>query len=133
MNIFETASRKKFRYSSAAGQLSTEDLWDLPLTSTRGPNLNDVAKAVNAEIQSRREESFVPTGAATGVRDFETKLEIVKAVIAAKVEEAQKAKTQSDNAALRQRLMEELGRKQDASLSEMSEEEIKAKLAELDG
>ena len=34
--LFLTAKRSKFTYNSSAGQLSTEDLWDLPLSGKGG-------------------------------------------------------------------------------------------------
>ena len=46
MNIFEMATRKKIRFNSPQGDLSTEDLWDLPLSSKVNgkANLDDIAK-----------------------------------------------------------------------------------------
>ena len=41
--MFEQAARMKLRFDTPRGALSAEDLWDLPLTSTRGLSLNDIA------------------------------------------------------------------------------------------
>ena len=52
VNIFEQASRNKLRFdTNIKGVISTEDLWDLPLTSDTGRvNLDDIAKALYALI-----------------------------------------------------------------------------------
>ena len=82
MTIFEKATREKFRYPSAKGLLTTEQLWELPLTAKSGFSLDDVAKAVNAELKAVDTESFVATEANPAKATLETKLEVVKHVIA---------------------------------------------------
>lgn len=138
-NIFEIASRKKFRFPSVVGELTVEQLWDLPLTATtRAPatayrnDLDSVAKAVNAELKSVTEESFVNVRPHPAKADLEIKLDIVKHVIAVKMDERAKADAAADRAEKRRKLAEALANKQDESLRNMSEEEIRAKLAELD-
>ena len=58
-NLFMQATREKFRFESSKGDLSVEQLWDLPLTSRTGFDLDTVAKAVNADLKASNEESFV--------------------------------------------------------------------------
>ena len=36
MNIFEYATRAKLRFASSRGDLTVEQLWDVPLRSTDG-------------------------------------------------------------------------------------------------
>lgn len=82
-DIFEIASRRKYRFPSAIGELTVEQLWDLPLTDPkRGATLDNVAKA--------------------------------------------------DRADKRRKLIEALANKQDDAIRNLSEDEIRAKLAELD-
>lgn len=138
MDIFETASRRKFRFPSVVGELTTEQLWDLPLTasarsgSTYRADLDSVAKAVNVELKSVSDESFVVTRPNPRKGELETMLEVVKHVIAFKIAERDKANAAADRAEKRRKLAEALANKQDESLRNMSEEEIRAKLAELD-
>jgi len=61
VTIFEKATQEKFRYPSTKGLLTTEQLWELPLTAKSGFSLDDVAKAVNAELKAIDTESFVAT------------------------------------------------------------------------
>lgn len=92
MNIFEKATREKFRYPSAKGQLTTEQLWELPLTAKSGFSLDEVAKAVNAELKAVDTESFVATETNPAKATLETKLEIVKHVIAVRIADDRAAK-----------------------------------------
>ena len=61
MNIFEQATRAKLRFSTPNGMVSTEDLWDLPLTSlnSKRANLDDIARTLDAELKSTASVSFV--------------------------------------------------------------------------
>ena len=59
VNVFEVASRQKLRFDTARGQVSAEDLWDLPLTSTTGkPNLDAIAVDLHNKM-SQSNLSFV--------------------------------------------------------------------------
>jgi hypothetical protein len=132
MDIFEIASRKKFTYPSVVGMLTTEQLWDLPLTSVRGASLDSVARAVNSDLKSVTEESFVAVKPNPAKADLETKLEVVKHIIAVKQDERAKADAAADRADKRRKLAEALASKQDQALAAMSEEEIRKQLDELD-
>lgn len=138
MNIFELATRQKLRFASAKGDLTTEQLWDLPLlisSPTRDVkvDLDTLARSINHELKAQAEESFVSTKANPLKAQLELKLEIVKHIIADKLASAEKAKKASDNRAERERLMDVLKRKQDQELENLSPEEIQKRLAALDG
>lgn len=132
MNLFELATRNAYRFESSKGNLSVEDLWQLPLTS-RGNNtsLDDVAKNIYSQLKASEEISFVvkqPTANAT----LQNKLDIVKHIIQVKMAEAEAAKVKADKAAEKAKLLDILARKQEQSLEQASEEELLAKLAELE-
>ena len=131
-NLFQLASRQKFRFQSIKGELTTEQLWELPLTARGGFNLDEVAKQVAAELKAAGEESFVQKNSNPAKAKLEAKLEIVKHIIAAKLEEAERAVKASQNQEERQRLLAVLNRKQDAALEELTPEQIQARLAELE-
>lgn len=131
MSIFEQASRLKLRFPSVRGELTTEQLWDMPLTSKNDFNLDRVARTVNAEIKSMDEESFVSTNSNPAKRLAELRLEIVKFVIADRQEANAKSLMAASRAEERQRLLAVLAKKDEQALNEMSADDIKKRLAEL--
>lgn len=130
-DLFLQATREKFRFQSNKGELSVEQLWDMPLTSRSGFDLDTVAKAVNADLKAANEESFVNTSHSPAVSRMQAKLEVVKAIIAVKLDEQDKAKKAADRKAERDRLLEVLHQKKDAELQGLSREEIERRIAEL--
>ena len=131
-NLFLQATREKFRFESSKGDLSVEQLWDLPLTSRTGFDLDTVAKAVNANLKSSNEESFVNVSNNPAVSRLQAQLEVVKAIIEVKLAQAEATKKRAEKAAERQRLMEVLHSKKDQELQGLSVEEIERRLSQLD-
>jgi hypothetical protein len=130
-NIFETATREKFRFPSTKGELTTEQLWALPLESRSNASLDDTAKRVNAELKAVTEESFVATTTNPAKKLLETKLEVVKHIIAVRLAENEAARTKMANKAEAEKLKEILDMKKTMALQNLSEEEINARLAAL--
>ena len=58
MNLFEIASRNKLRVPTTKGDLTVEQLWDLPLKSANGLSLDSIAIALNKQLESKA-TSFV--------------------------------------------------------------------------
>ena len=131
-NLFLQATREKFRFESPKGDLSVEQLWDLPLTSRTGFDLDTVAKAVNADLKASNEESFVNVNNNPAVSRLQAKLEVVKAIIEVKLAQAEATKKRAEKAAERQRLMEVLHSKKDQELQGLSVEEIERRLSQLE-
>ena len=131
-NLFLQATREKFRFESSKGDLSVEQLWDLPLTSRTGFDLDTVAKAVNADLKASNEESFVNVSNNPAVSRLQAKLEVVKAIIEVKLAQAEATKKRAEKVAERQRLMEVLHSKKDQELQGLSVEEIERRLSQLD-
>jgi hypothetical protein len=122
----------KLRFPSSVGDLTTENLWDLPLTA-RGdrPDLDKVARSVYRDLRSLQEGSFVNVNPDPRVAELELKLEVAKHVIASKQADAAAAQTAMENAERKRRLLSALASKQDAELMNMSREEIEAEIAKL--
>lgn len=130
MNIFEKAARMKLRFESPKGDLTVEDLYDLPLTKSNGANLNDVAKTVNRALKSAEEEDFVHK-VTMKTEYLQMKLDIVKHVIATKIAENEEARLASVKKVQKERILEILDQKQNESLKGKSEEELHQLLASL--
>lgn len=135
MDIFEKAAQQKLRFDTKAGALSAEDLFDLPLTSPSGKqvNLNDLAKGLNREIKARSDDQdFVETSKPAGQTNtaLRTKFDIVLRVIEIKKAERDEAKNRADLLAHRQKLMALLAEKDEEALSGKSREEIQKMLDE---
>lgn len=130
-NIFEIASREKFRFDSSKGLLTVENLWDLPLTSGIKVSLDAVAKKVNAELKAVTEESFVVTTSNPAKASLETKLEIVKYIIQVRLAENEARLASVKKAAEKEKLLSVLDQKQDAELQDLSKEELLARIGNL--
>jgi hypothetical protein len=133
MNIFERAARAKLRFDSPVGDLTVENLFDLPLmhTNPNKANLDDIARGVARELREIGEGSFVMVKPDPRKADLELRLEIVKHVI----ESAQAARTAAENRKAneqrKQKLMDALAAKDDQALAGMSREDIQAEINKL--
>lgn len=130
-NLFTYATRNKIRFTSVKGMLTAEQLWDMPLRSSDGFNLDAVAKAANQALKSATEESFVATERTAEHTRLETTLEIVKYVIACKLEEEAAAKKRADNKAERETLLRILADKQQDKMTKLSEAELRRRIEAL--
>ena len=131
MDLFEYASRNKLRFASIKGELTAEQLWDVPLRSRDDFNLDVIARGTSRGLKSASEESFVETTKNPTRDRLDTALEVVKYVIGVKLSEEQAAKTRADNAIEREKLLKILAEKQDGKLSELSEKELKKRIEAL--
>ena len=132
INIFEFASRNKLRFVSTRGELTLEQVWDVPLRSRDDFNLNTVAKAASKALKDATEESFVETSKTAAHVRLETALEVVKHVIDTRLSEETAAKKRADNKVEKEKLLAILAEKQDGKLSAMSEAELKKRIAAID-
>lgn len=130
-NIFEYATRNKLRFASSRGELTVEQLWEVPLRARDDFNLDAVAKAANKAWKAVSEESFVETTKTTEHTKRETVLEIVKYVIATKIAEEEAAKKRAENKAKKEMLLKALAEKQEGKLTAMSEKELQRQIEAL--
>jgi len=131
-NLFQYATRNKLRFASTRGELTVEQLWDVPLRSRDDFNLNTIAKAANKAWKDLSEESFVETARTPEHTRCETALEIVKFVIDTKLSEEAMAEKRAANKLEKEKLLKILAEKQDGRLSELSERELKKRISELE-
>ena len=129
-NIFEKAVKDKLRFTSQAGTLTVEDVWDLPLENKRGASLDSLAKSLNRAIKETEEESFVVKK--TKANDvLELKFEIVKHIIEVKLANADRAEKAAATKARKEVLLAALASKNEDALKSASKEDIEKELAEL--
>lgn len=131
-NIFEVATRSKLRFASIRGELSVEQLWDVPLRSRDDFNLNAIAKATNKALKEISEENFVETTKTAEHTRREAALEAVKYIIDVKLAEEEAAKTRASKKQEKEKLLTILAEKQAGKLSELSERELQKRIAALD-
>ena len=124
-NIFEVATRNGFRFTFK-GMISVEDLWALNVR-----DLDSVFKILNSQLKQVNEESLLDVKTKQD-QELDTKIEIVKYIVKVKQEEENmrlKAKEQKEK---KQKIMEILATKQESNLQNMSEDELKKMLSELE-
>jgi hypothetical protein len=136
LNIFELATRQKLRFDAEShSNLTVEQLWDLPLTTT-SPNrssLDGAGKLLLRELREQGEESLVTPANNAPKAALQLKLDIIKSIIATK--QAENAAKQDEAARAQQRatLRELLAEKHAEELKGLTKEQIEAKLKELGG
>lgn len=128
MDLFNIAARKKYRFESNKGQLDSEQLWDLPLTSAKGFDLDTVAKTINRELKAQTEDSFVTPTNSARTTELENKLAIVVYIIGVKQAENEAARNAAAKIAERKRLVEILEIRNQEELLKLTPAEIQARI-----
>lgn len=113
-NLFEQASRRKLRFETNIGSLSTEQLWELNLSQ-----LDEVAISLNKKVKASGEESFIKSETKVP-KELQLRFDVVKHIIDVKLEEAEKAVKAAERKAKREKLLNALANKQDEKISKMS-------------
>lgn len=127
--MFEQASRRKFRFDTIKGKVTVEDLWDMPLTSRDGFDLDAVAIALSHQVEEVK--SFVNNKRPDDLA--KSKLDLVVHVIQVKLKEAATREQVIANKEKRDKILSILEDKQDESLRNMNEDDLKKQLAALEG
>lgn len=127
MNIFEIATREKYRWAYK-GTLTVEDLWDLSATA-----LDAIYKSLNAEKRQRTDEESLLGAPDKAMGELTNKIEIVKYIFAVKQADLEVGKQKAALAEKKRRIMELIASKEDAALGELSIEELKKMLVNVDG
>lgn len=128
MNIFAKASRIKLRFESTRGLLTVEDLWSLKLSSVSSTavTLDTLAVDVHEKAQKAGKVSFVGKSKTASSNLDELRLEILKEIIAVKEAEDAAESLREENRTKREKALEELARRKDVAITQMSDEELEA-------
>lgn len=134
MDMFETATRKKFRFESPVGLLTVEDLWDLPLTTPNPTkpraNLDDIAKGLHRQLKNDDNVSFVVKERKSDPT-VQMQFDIVRHIIEVRLAEKEARDQEQAKATEKQKLLEILSGKQDEELRSLPVEELKQRIAAL--
>jgi len=124
--MYKVASKMKLRFATSKGNLSVEDLWDLNLIT-----LDKLAVALDEEISKSPRKSFIAETTPEN-EVAKLKLDILKDIIKTKMEEKNKKDAEKQRLSEKNKLLEILAKKEEASLENLSIEELKKKIAELE-
>jgi hypothetical protein len=131
--VFKFAAQYKLRFPSSRGDLTAENLFDLPLKSKSGFDLDTVARTIHAELKSMGEESFVEDPSDDPrKKTLEVSLSIVKDVIKTKQDENAARLNKLKRAEERKKLLDAIAAKKDDQLSQATLDELEKKLSELE-
>lgn len=124
MNLFEVATREKYRFPYR-GMISVEDLWDLSMEQ-----LDVIYRTLNKAKKANSEESLIEENAVD--QKTANEINIVKYIFNYKKNEAEERRNAAAKALKKRQLLEILAKKQNDSLNEKSEEEIQKMIEELE-
>lgn len=132
MEIFERASRAKLMFPSTIGALTTDQLWDLPLTARASqPDLDKLARAVSGELKSLTEGSFVEIKPDPRKTMLTLQLDILKHIIQSKLDAKAAAEKATETAERKRKLLAALDTHKEKELLSMTPEQIEAEIAKL--
>lgn len=125
-DLFMQATRRKLRYPTSRGFVTTEDLWDLSFSQ-----LNQLFQTLSkAHKEVSGEDSLIETETAES-KIISLSMEVVKFVFGVKQAEYEKQKVAQANKAERQKLLEILESKENEALQGLSKEEIQKRIEAL--
>jgi len=127
--MFEKAIRNKLRFDTNRGMVTTEDLWDMPLTHGTGFSLDNIAKDLHREIEAE-EKSFVEENTKENEL-LALGFDVVKHVIKVKLEEQKAVKKAMETRERKAKILAIMADKQDESLKESSMDDLQKMLDEL--
>ena len=124
-NLFEIASKKKFRFPYTKGNITTEDLWDLSKLE-----LNKIYLKLQEQKDKENVKSLLDINNTTSSLD--QKIEIVKHVFTEKVTAAKKAEDSLARSQKKKELQAILKDKEHEAYRNMSVEQLKAEISNID-
>jgi len=132
VELFEYASRKKLRFGTRIGNLTTEDLWDLPLTfENDGISLDYIEKGLNKALKnSADEESYVVKQTVENT-DAKVSLGIVRRVIDYKIDVAARVEKAAATKAKKEQILEILHEKKVGALKDMDKVTLEKMLEDM--
>lgn len=128
--MYKIALMKGYEYQTNRGVVSTQDLFNIPLRSGDGFNLNEIAKTINSQISQSEKESFVDVSPKETIHA--DKLEVVKDVISCKLNIESLLEKEASNRIRREKLLQAIASKEDSENDSKTKEELIEELSLLD-
>ena len=133
MNIFEKASRLKLRFNVGSRlNLTVENLWDLPLTHTKGEDLDHIAIELQEQLSSNEKSFVVQQSKTKETQVNQLKFDIVKYIIDVRLEEQKVANLERQRAQEISTLKELQKQAKIRDLQNLSSEEIEERIKSLE-
>ena len=130
-DIFKQATKLKLRFSSVRGDLTIEDLWDLPLTSKSNLSLDGVGKPIQKALRESDEDSLVAVPTTSKNELNSLRLALIKEIISVKQEENLIKQNQAAIESQKALLKQALASKKIDEINGLSVEEIEKRLASM--
>jgi len=102
VNLFEIATRNKYRFDTARGKMSVEDLWDLPLYGK--VSLDQIEIDLTKTVKENQESFAKKLSRKNTSNDY--KLDIVRYIIEYKIKEKEKKEQEMANKVRREKIMQ---------------------------
>lgn len=128
-NVFEVASRERYRVETEFGVVGVEELWQLSL------GVLDTIGVKLSKIRNESDHSLLSTKRPTQTNEFKrisVMLECIKVIIAYKEDKIAQERDKVKRKKEKEKLMEILNAKENETLANQSLEEIKKRIAELE-
>lgn len=124
--MFEKASRMKLRFDTPRGQITVEDLWDLPLfrKNANTYTIDDLARSLSRQLKQDAEESFVVKQTSANCK-LKLQFDIVKHVIDVSLQEKEAKEKATSKRQEKQRILEILAHKEDQELASKPLDELR--------
>lgn len=130
-DIFERATNLHLRYTTSRGDVTTEDLWTMPLSSGDGFNLDVLALALDNKINTTTQKSFVKLHGDPNRIIDDLKFDVVKHIIDFKIARNNKNELRKIRNTKRLQIANIIADKKDDKLKNTSLAKLEAMLDDL--
>lgn len=132
MSLFEKATRIKLRFPSVVGNLTTEQLWDLPLTTSSEKRPSLKAIAISLQKQLGEQTSGLDFFDSNDDKDelVELQFEIVKYIVTTRISENKAKSEEKVKQTEKEKIASIIAEKEAEKLKDMSIEDLKKLMGE---
>lgn len=133
-NKFEVAARTKLRFVTRVGNISVEDVWDLPLESSRGFSLTELAEDLvqGLEVKDSTKLAFLKKKKPNKEQELaQLRFDIVEYIATTKVKEQEDSENAKEIAERKKVITDLINRKKAEETESKSIEELQEELKNL--